>query len=207
MRRRRIALFMAMALVIIISSVSALNFVLSDKNEPDPPTNGNNDVNPVYDYGGGVGLFSKGIHVIATTRNPSTFSDGFQSVNEYWQHLKENETVDATSHDFISIIISRGDQPTGGYTLHIESFSWLESYPVRFRFHLNFTDPGDGVPVTEALTNPLVLVPIDKLSPGEYIIEVHIVQYILTFDDTGKPVYTPIPTFKEEVWKLTFTIQ
>ena len=60
--------------------------------------------------------------------------------------------------------------------------------------------------VTQDLTNPLVLFPIGKLSPGEYQIEVHVLQYILSFDEEGNPTYTQVLTFKE-VWTKTFIIQ
>jgi hypothetical protein len=168
--------------------------------------------NALYDYYGGVDLFEKGIHVSATTRNPlireaTAGATDTDIMNDYWQQIKENVTVKASSEDFISIIISRGDYPTGGYAIEIKKFSWLESYPVKFRFQANFIDPDEDVIVTQALTNPLVLFPIGKLSPGEYIVEVHINQYILTFDEEGNPTYTQAPTPKEEVWTNTFTIQ
>ena len=166
-------------------------------------------IQAVYEYYGGVGLFDKGIHVDATNGNPliRQACATFEIANDYWQQLKEHVTVKASTEDFISIIISRGDKPTGGYTIQIKSFSWLESYPVRFRFAVDFTDPGEGVAVTEAITNPLVLVPIGNLSPGEYVVEVHIDQYILTFDEQGNPVYTLVETLKEEIWKQTFVIE
>ncbi|MCW4021230.1 MAG: protease complex subunit PrcB family protein [Candidatus Bathyarchaeota archaeon] len=166
-----------------------------------------NKVKTVYNYYGGVSLFDRGIHIIATDCDPTTFAHEFEIVNDYWRLLKEKETVKASSEDFINIIISRGDRSTGGYAIQVKSFSWLESYPVQFRFAVNFTDPGEGVYVTEAFTNPLVLVPIGKLQPGEYVVEVHIVQYILTFDEQENPVYTPLQTFAEEVWKQAFTIE
>jgi hypothetical protein len=72
---------------------------------------------------------------------------------------------------------------------------------------VDFTDPGEGVAVTEAVTNPLVLVPLEKLSSGEYVVEVHIDTYILTFDEEGNLVYTLLQTLKEETWKLTFKIE
>jgi hypothetical protein len=71
---------------------------------------------------------------------------------------------------------------------------------------MNFTDPGEDVIVTQALTNPMVLVPIGKLSPGEYEIEVHIVQYIQTFDEHGNIEWITVMTFKEEVWKQNLRI-
>ena len=60
--------------------------------------------------------------------------------------------------------------------------------------------------VDQVLTNPLVLVPIGKLTPGEYHIEVPIAQYILKFDDEGNPYYTQILTFAPVIWEQTLTI-
>ena len=168
--------------------------------------------NALYDYYSGVGFFEKGIHVSATTHNPlireaTAGTTNTDIMNGYWQQIHENLTDKASSEDFISIIISRGDYPTGGYEIKIRQFSWLESYPAKFRFQTDFIDPSEGVAVTQALTNPLVLYPIGKLSPGEYQIEVHILQYILTFDEEGNPTYTQVLTLKEEVWTKTFTIE
>jgi hypothetical protein len=160
----------------------------------------------LYDVYCGVDLFDQGIHVIATSQNPLTQLENSYLPESYWMLMCENVTTQATDQDFISILISRGNKPTGGYGLQIESFSWLESYPIKFRFHVNFTDPGEGVIVTQALTNPLVLVPIGKLSPGEYEVEVPIVQYIQTFDEHGNIEWITVMTFKEEVWTQNLTI-
>jgi len=162
--------------------------------------------NYVYDFYGGVDLFSEGIHILATSQDPRTLSGEFEVANDYWKMLLETETTQATDQDFISILLSRGDKPTGGYNIQIESFSWLESYPVKFLFQVNFTDPGEDVVVTQALTNPLVLVPIGKLTPGEYNIEVPIAQYILNFDEKGNPYCTQILTFAPVIWEQTLII-
>ncbi len=173
-----------------------------------PTPNGSTptDLNYVYDYYGGVNLFSEGIHVLATSQDPRTLSGEFENANDYWKMLLKTETSQATEQDFISILLSRGDKPTGGYDIQIENFAWLESYPVKFLFQLNFTDPGEGVIVTEALTNPIVLVPIGKLTSGQYNIEVPIAQYILNFDEKGNPNYTQILTFAPVIWTQTLTI-
>ncbi|MBS7657467.1 protease complex subunit PrcB family protein [Candidatus Bathyarchaeota archaeon] len=159
----------------------------------------------INDYYCGVGVFEKGIHVIATDHDPM-FPDADPSGID-WQELKAHETTKASTKDFISLVISRGDFPTGGYTIQVKSFSWLEPYPLRLRFEVNFTNPGEGVAVTEAFTNPLVLVPLGTLSPGEYEVQVHIDTYILTYDENGNPVYTLIQTFKEELWTATFIVE
>ncbi len=168
--------------------------------------------NAIYDHYGGVGFFEQGIYVSATTSNPLITEETPSAVDtniapNCWQLIHENVTEKASADDFISIIISRGDQPTGGYEIKINQFSWLESYPVKFRFQADFINPGEDVAVTQALTNPLVLFPIGKLTPGEYHIEVHILLYFLEFDEEGNPTYTQAQTLKEEVWKHTFTIQ
>jgi hypothetical protein len=168
--------------------------------------------NALYDYYGGVGFFEKGIHVSATTHNPlireaTAGTTNTDMMNEYWHQIYENLTDKASSEDFISIIISRGDYSTGGYEIKIRQFSWFESCPVKFLFQTDFIDPGEDVAVTQALTNPLVLYPIGKLSPGEYQIEVHIIQYFLTFDEEGNLTYRQVLTLKEEVWTKTFTIE
>ncbi len=169
--------------------------------------------NTVYDYSGGVDLFEQGIHVVATDFNPmikqatSDETNTSSLQNEYWLQLKEHVTLQASTEDFISIILARGNHPTGGYGIYVMSFSWFESYPVKFRCNVDFTNPGDGVAVTQAFTNPLVLISIGNLTPGDYVVEVYINTYILTFDDQGNPIYTVLQTFKAEMWTLTFIIE
>jgi len=156
-----------------------------------------------YDYYGGVGLFVRGIYVIATDKDPLVLI----GTEDYWQMLKDHTTQRASTGDFVSILISRGDFATGGYQIQLKSFAWLESDPVVFSFAANFTNPGEGVAVTEAFTNPLVLVPMGNLDAGKYVVEVHVESFTLTYDAFGKPVYTPIETLIEEVWKFEFEIQ
>jgi hypothetical protein len=164
------------------------------------------DSNYIYDFYGGVDLINEGIHVVATSQDPRTLFGEYNNINDYWNMLLENETTQATDQEFISIILSRGDKTSGGYTIQIENFGWLESYPVKFLFQVNFTDPGDGVATTDALTNPLVLVPLGKLTTGEYNIEVPITQYILNIDQEGNPQYSQILTFAPVFWKQRLTI-
>ena len=163
--------------------------------------------NYVYDFSGGVGQISEGIHVIATRQDPRTLIGDYNNINDYWKMLIQTETTQATLQDFISIILSRGDKTSGGYTIQIENFAWLESYPIKFLFQVNFTDPGKGVATTDALTNPLVLVPIGKLTPGEYHIEVPIAQYVLNIDQDGNSSYAQILTFAPVFWKQTLIVR
>jgi len=192
-------------------SVSTDVIVKTQSSEPtdnsdDGPSEPNDDFQNIYDNYGGVGLFDEGIHVIVTQQDPIKIRNDYEILNNYWKMLAEHETTTATDQEFISLILSRGDKPTGGYAINVESFGWLESYPVKFRFQVNITDPGIGVVVTQALTNPLVLVPIGKLTPGEYHIEVNITWFTQIMDENGSVTYTPIMTFAPIEWKKTLTI-
>jgi len=162
----------------------------------------------VYDYYGGLGLFEEGIYVVATDVDPKTLieTEEYTSINDFWGMLKDGITQNASTADFISILISRGDLPTGGYLIQLKSQVWLESYPVVCFFIANFTDPGEGVAVTEALTNPLVLVPMGNLPSGNYVARVHIDRFIMTYDSEGDPVYNPVETLVEEVWETEFKV-
>jgi hypothetical protein len=162
----------------------------------------------VYDNYGGVGLFDQGIYVIATDVDPTVLMETgeYASINDYWGMLKDSVTQTPSSTDFISILISRGDQPTGGYKIQLKSLVWLESYPVVSFFKANFTDPLEDGPVNEPETNPLVLVPLGKLSSGLYVGRMHIDSFTMYYDSGGEPVYNPIETLVEEVWETEFEV-
>jgi len=195
----------AVSVILIISVIEGILY-LESVLAPTPNGSTPIDRNYVYDHSGGVGLFSEGIHVLATSQDPRTLSGEFEIANDYWKMLLETETTQATDQEFISIVLSRGDKTSGGYHIQIENFAWQESYPVKLILQVNFTDPGEDVIVTQALTNPLILVPIGKLTPGEYHIEVPIAQFILNFDEKGNPYYTQILTFAPVIWEQTLII-
>ncbi len=162
----------------------------------------------LYDQSGGVGLFEEGIHIIATDSDPTApeVMEGYEIRNDYWAMLRDASTLDPSTEDFVSILLSRGDLSTGGFQIRVESFALQESYPVVFRFEVALTDPGEGVMVTQALTNPVALIPVGQLDPGLYIARVHIDRFIMTFDDAGNPVYDQVETLVEEVWETEFEV-
>jgi hypothetical protein len=197
--------FSAVTMFMLVA-VLAGTYYYESLSKPVNPNPSNDLSDYLYELYDGVNLFSEGIHVIVTSQDPRILIGGYNNVNAFWRMLLESETKRATDQDFVSIILSRGNKPTGGYNIQIENLAWLESYPVKFLFQVNFTDPGEDVIVTEAVTNPLVLVPIGKLTPGYYNVEVPIVQYLLSFDEEGNPIYTPILTFAPVIWEKTFTV-
>ncbi len=201
----KIPIVLGLVAVVLLSVVVGSGFYISTINDDDSSP-APIDFDYYYDLYSGVGLFDEGVYALATSQDPVSQFATSSFPQSYWSLMQQNITNRATDQDFISILICRGDKPTGGYGIGVESFSWLESYPVKFRFQVNITDPGEDVIVTQALTNPLVLVPIGKLSPGEYQIEVNVVWFIQNFDDQGNVLYQPVMTFKEIVWTQNLTI-
>lgn len=200
----KIPIILTLITFVLVSFVVGSGIYVSTLNDDKHPSPNFPDY--YYDLYGGVGLFDEGVYAIATSQNPLSQLPILSFEQNYWSLMQQNITSTATSQEFISILISRGDKPTVGYGIAIESFSWLESYSVKLRFAVNITDPGENIIVTQALTNPTVLVPLGKLSPGEYKIEVSVVWFILNLDKQGKVNYQPVLTFKEIVWKQNLTI-
>jgi hypothetical protein len=161
-----------------------------------------------YEYYGGVGLFEEGIYMVATHGDPTSSQvlEEIDIVSDYWGMIKGNTTQNADTEDFISILISRGDQSTGGYLIQLDSQVWLEGSPVEILFNVNFTDPGENVMVTEAITNPIALISIGNLSPGRYIARAQIHRFIMTYDESGNPLFTPIKTLVAEILEIEFEI-
>ena len=68
---------------------------------------------------------------------------------------------------------------------------------------VEFTDPGKGVVVTQAFTNPTALISLGNLPEGEYLVEVHVNRFILSYDKEGNPLYTWVG---EEIWTQGFQV-
>ena len=137
-------------------------------------------------YGDGSQLFEGEIYVIATETNPVEMYQNYTIINYYYKMLKEHVTTEASTEDFISILVSRGRFSTGGYGLEIKS---IEKMDYAFVLNASFTDPGPGA-VTQMLTNPIALIPIGNLPAGEYSITLYI--------------YRGCHDFVEETWTATF---
>ena len=112
-----------------------------------------------------------GIYVIATETNPVVN----HKLKYSWEMLKKNVTTEASTEDFISIVVSRGTCPTCGYGLRINS---AEKVDYAFVLNASFTDPGWDCIVCQMLKNPKALIPIGNLPAGEYSITLHIDRYI-----------------------------
>ncbi|MFX0069450.1 MAG: protease complex subunit PrcB family protein [Promethearchaeota archaeon] len=142
--------------------------------------------------------FEQGIHIVATDRNPLEIREDYSFMNAYNEMLREHVTTKAGTEDFISIVISRGRFSTGGFGIGIEL---IESVGNRFILNANFTDPGKGIGVTLALSNPIAMILLGNLSRGHYSITLHIDKY--RHDAVNGGVYRYLG---RETWKAIFEI-
>lgn len=153
------------------------------------------------DFYGGLGIFEPRIYVVATDGDPLRLN----VTAEFWGFIANHTTSRATDRDFISLLASRGDFATGGYDIQLVSLQQLESNSSIIYMVVNFTDPGEGVAVTQAFTNPLILIPLGRLPPGEYIVRMNIIKFIMEYVN-GVLVYRPVQTLLPEIWETSFTI-
>ena len=158
------------------------------------------------DFYGGLGRFKAGIYVVATDEDPLllTMAEKFGPAG-FWGFIANHTTSRATEREFISLLVSRGEFRTGGYDIQLVSLQLVESYPSTIKMVVNFTDPGEGVAVTQAFTNPLVLIPVGKLTSGEYKVRMDISRFILSYVQ-GVLVFTPVKTLLPEIWNASFAI-
>jgi len=158
----------------------------------------------MYEYYGTVGLFEPRIYIIATGTDPVVLYEtgDWAVLNDYWKMMKDHATTRTSTQDFISILISRGDFPTGGHEIEVTSLSFEDN---KLLLSADFTDPSEDVPVTQAFTSPTALIPIGRLPAGEYKVRLHIDLFLLKKTESGV-VRVPILTFKEVVWTATFIV-
>lgn len=181
---------------IILSAQAYLSFVAA---EPSSDNEGPKGV--LYSYYDGVGLFLEGIHVVATDANP--VQGGQRSPVYDWRELYRWRTSVASETQFISLLVSRGDEPTGGFSINVTS---MELSGKQVLLSAEFVDPGEGIIVTQAFTNPTALVPLGRLPPGEYSVRLHVDLFHLVAREGGVIEKVPILTFMEVVWRANFTI-
>ncbi|MCD6530726.1 protease complex subunit PrcB family protein [Candidatus Bathyarchaeota archaeon] len=164
------------------------------------PTANNIPRGVLYETYGCLGVFKEGVYITATESNPI---DLLEKSDLSWEDLKDHRTLRGSRSDYVAIVISRGDLPTGGYSIKLRNVEKLEGEPTVLYLTVDFIDPGKDVIVTQAFTNPTVLIPLGNLPEGKYLVEVHVNRFILAYNGEGKPVYTPAG---EEFWNQSFQI-
>lgn len=120
------------------------------------------EINPVIDYYP-LGGF--------TERSDGVFAILKGSIPEVKESLNNIVVKKAAQHftfsanDDMNIVVFRGVFSTGGYGIAIDR---VEKQGNEFTVFANYTDPGKGLVVTQAFTQPTAIIPIGKLGKGNY---------------------------------------
>jgi len=119
-------------------------------------------VNPVIEYYPIGGFTEKSEGMFAVLKG--TIPDVKESLNEI-VIKKAAKPSTFSVNDELNLVIFRGVFSTDGYGIQIGR---VEKQGNAFTVYANFTDPGEGMMVTEAFSQPTAIIPVGKLETGDY---------------------------------------
>ncbi len=70
-----------------------------------------------------------------------------------------------TEDEILNLVVFRGVFSTGGHGIGVDT---VEKAGNIFTVYATYTDPGAGMMVTEAFTQPMAIIPLGKLLSGDY---------------------------------------
>lgn len=138
------------------------------------------EVNPVIDYYplGGFTEKSDGLFIVLKGSVP----DVKECLNDIVVK-KASQPSTFSVNDDLNFVVFRGVFNTGGYGIKINR---VERQGNEFTVFANYTDPGEGMVVTQAFTQPTAIIPIGKLGKGNYKASLKVAKEIE--DKEGKKV-------------------
>lgn len=151
-----------------------------------------------YECYGGVGLFDRGIHVIAMDDDPLEANATFVTSNEFFACLKRCKTNTVKSDQVILLLISRGPRRTGGFSMRIGDVEVGED---SVGMKADFMDPAKGLVVTQALTNPIALISLGRFPSGSYRVTLSIDRHLATASPEGTTTTTKVGAME---WTASF---
>ncbi len=120
------------------------------------------DVEPIVDYyalGGYTGDAGEGFFVVAGDVDETKAKARAIVTGD------AKQKVEFDSDELLNFVVFRGVFPTGGHGLEVER---VEKVGNSFVVHATYTDPGKGMMVTEAFTQPAAIIAVGKLPRGSY---------------------------------------
>lgn len=143
-------------------------------------------VNPVIDYNslGGYYNISEGMFTVMKGDIP----EAKESLKEIVINKTAHSSTFSTD-DKLNLVVFRGVFYTGGYGIVIDR---VERQGDMFTVYATYVEPGKGVGVTEAVTQPVAIIPMGKLAAGDYRARLKVTRVII--EDVGRKV---IETEKE----------
>ncbi len=118
--------------------------------------------NPVIEYYplGGFAEKSEGMFAVLK----GTIPDVKESLNEIVINKVAKPSTFSVNDD-LNFVIFRGVFSTGGYGIQIRR---VEKQGSAFTVYATYTDPGEGMMVTESFSQPTAIIPVGKLENGDY---------------------------------------
>lgn len=119
-------------------------------------------VNPVTDYNPLEGFYGKSEGMFTVLKG---------SIPEVKETLKDivikkaPQTTTFSVDDELNFVVFRGVFSSGGYGINIDKVERQEN---AFTVYAIYIDPGEGILVTGAVTQPVAIIPIGKLAAGDY---------------------------------------
>ncbi len=133
-------------------------------------------VNPVIDLHplGGFDNKSEGMFTI--------IKGNIQEVKDSLKDIVIKKAVQQytfSTDDNLNFVVFRGVLPTGGYGINIDK---VERRGNTFTVYATYIDPGKGIGVTEAVTQPVAIIPIRKMEAGDYEARLKVTKVLNTID-------------------------
>ncbi len=125
-------------------------------------------VNPVTDYNPLEGFYGKSEGMFTVIKG------GVPEVKESLKDIvikKAPQTTTFSVDDELNFVVFRGVFNSGGYGIDIDR---VERQGNAFTVYATYIDPGEGILVTGAVTQPVAIIPIGKLAAGDYEVRLRV---------------------------------
>lgn len=158
------------------------------------------EVNPVIDYNPLEGFHNKsnGMFIVINGSIPEV-KESLKDIVIKKAPQQSTFSVD----DGLNIVVFRGVFGTGGYGINIDR---VERQGNAFTVYATYSDPGKGIGVTMAVTQPVAIIPIGKLAAGDYKARLKVTRVIV--EDVGIKVIEAekeLSVFNFRVQQITAT--
>jgi hypothetical protein len=159
--RNRDGVIIQPAGILLVIAVTALAVLSGCISQP-PAGKVTLEINPVIDYYplGGFTERSDGVFAILNGSLPEVK----ESLNNIVVKKAAQPSTFSVSGE-LNLVVFRGVFSTGGYGIKINR---VEKQGNEFTVYANYTDPGKGMMVTQAFTQPTAIIPVGKLEKGNY---------------------------------------
>lgn len=138
------------------------------------------DVQPVIDYyplGGFTGAAEEALYII-----PGDAA----SVKAMLREIvidKQSPRTTFSEDDPLNIVVFRGVFSTGGYDVRISKVLFDGT---TFAVYATYSDPGGGMMVTQAFTQPTAIIPLGKMEKGSYQVKLIVTKEVVTREGVEK---------------------